>query len=211
MGTNPDKGNHGSSALTPPGQVTAFYHVLAMQYMVTISEALGKNNETKYWQSRNAKAKQSYHIRFFNKSASGYSPCINNVSPYDQGSTCFGTSSAGSQTSNSMTLAIGVPPAPVIREIVAKSLVSDVLAFKNRTTVGVVGMGFLFDQLDAAGYGDVALNVLRGDQYPSIGHMASQNWTTLCENLACTEHDAGGGSGSEKLFTLSTYQFNFCL
>jgi len=30
----------------------------------------------------------------------------------------------------------------------------------------------------------------------SIGHMAAQNMTTLCENWACTFHDAGGGSGN---------------
>ena len=31
-------------------------------------------------------------------------------------------------------------------------------------------------------------------QDPSLGHMAHQNMTTLCENFACTAHDAGGGS-----------------
>ena len=44
------------------------------------------------------------------------------------------------------------------------------------------------------GYGDVALSVLLNDAYPSIGHMAHQNMTTLCENWACTYHAAGGGS-----------------
>ena len=42
----------------------------------------------------------------------------------------------------------------------------------------------------------VALAILEGDMYPSIGHMAAQNMTTLCENWACTFHEAGGGSGN---------------
>jgi hypothetical protein len=68
------------------------------------------------------------------------------------------------------------------------------MTFGNRTTTGVVGMTWLFPMLDRYGYGDVALSVLLNDAYPSIGHMAYQNMTTLCENWACTFHDAGGGS-----------------
>ena len=48
----------------------------------------------------------------------------------------------------------------------------------------------------------VALAILEGDMYPSIGHMAAQNMTTLCENWACTFHEAGGGSGNH----VSPYQ-----
>ena len=36
------------------------------------------------------------------------------------------------------------------------------------------------------------------ERYPSIGHMAAQNMTTLCENWACTFHDAGGGTYATK-------------
>jgi hypothetical protein len=48
--------------------------------------------------------------------------------------------------------------------------------------------------LDKYGYGDVGLATLLNDDYPSLGHMAHQNMTTLCENFACTFHEAGGGS-----------------
>jgi len=48
--------------------------------------------------------------------------------------------------------------------------------------------------LDAGGHSDIAISLLLNDAYPSLGHMAHQNMTTLCENYACTFHDAGGGS-----------------
>jgi hypothetical protein len=86
----------------------------------------------------------------------------------------------------------------------------DVIAFGNKTTTGVVGIAWLFPALDAAGYSDTALEILLNDGYPSLGHMAHQNMTTLCENWACTFHEAGGGSqnhimasGHSSAFSLS--------
>jgi hypothetical protein len=57
-------------------------------------------------------------------------------------------------------------------------MANDVMAFGNRTTVGVSGMDFLFPMLDKYGYGDVAMSVLLNDAYPSLGFMAHQNMTT---------------------------------
>lgn len=191
MGFNPSSGNHGSSPVTPAGSATAFYHVLARKYMATIAEALGNTDEAEYWAKLHSEGVQAYHARYFNATVGGYSPCV------DGATACFGTSSRGSQTSNAMALALGAPPSAEIAATVAENLAADVQIFGNKTTVGVVGMGWLFPQLDtAAGRGDLALAVLRGDQFPSIGFMAAQNYSTLCENLACTAHNAGGGSGN---------------
>ena len=76
-------------------------------------------------------------------------------------------------------------------------------------------MAWIFPMLDLYGHGDEALKILSGDAYPSLGHMLSQatahehcyckskpypslsshkNMTTLCEDWACSYHDAGGGS-----------------
>lgn len=76
----------------------------------------------------------------------------------------------------------------------ADNLANDVVNFGHRTTTGVVGIAFLFDQLDRYGHGDIGMATLLNDAYPSLGHMAAQNMTTLCENWACTYHAAGGGS-----------------
>ena len=68
----------------------------------------------------------------------------------------------------------------------AENLAADVMAFGNRTTTGVVGIAWLLPILDQYGFADVAVSLLLNDAYPSIGHMAHQNMTTLCENFACT-------------------------
>jgi hypothetical protein len=95
---------------------------------------------------------------------------------------------------NSLALALGAPPDEATAALVAKNLAEDVMSFGNKTTTGVVGIAFLFPMLDKYGYGDVGLATLLNDDYPSLGHMAHQNMTTLCENFACTFHEAGGGS-----------------
>ena len=61
---------------------------------------------------------------------------------------CHGTSAHGSQTANSMALAVGAPPDTQTAQTVADSLAADVTSFGNRTTCGVVGIGFLFPMLD---------------------------------------------------------------
>ena len=119
--------------------------------------------------------------------------CVPGALPMAEGK-CHGTSAHGSQTSNSMALALGAPPDTATAQLVAKNLEADVRNFKNKTTTGVVGIAWLFPALDAAGYSGAALDVLLNDAYPSLGHMAHQNMTTLCENWACTFHEAGGGS-----------------
>jgi hypothetical protein len=45
MGFNPESHNSGSSALTPRDSVTAFYHVLAMQYLAQVAEAVGETSD----------------------------------------------------------------------------------------------------------------------------------------------------------------------
>ena len=95
---------------------------------------------------------------------------------------CHGTSSTGSQTSNALALALGAPPSAAIAKQVASNLAADVDNFGNKTTAGVFGLAWLLPQLEKHGHGELALAVLEGDQYPSIGHMSAQNYTTLCEN-----------------------------
>ena len=188
MGFNPESGNRGGSTLTPPASITAFYHVTAMLYMSEIATAIGKPYVASTLISQHAKGQAAYHARFYNATVGGYSPC-SSANPV-----CHGTSYAGSQTSNSMALALGAPPDQTTAAKVAKHIADDVIAFGNKTTSGVVGMAWLFPMLDKYGYSDVALAILLNDAYPSLGHMAHQNMTTLCENFACTFHEAGGGS-----------------
>ena len=186
MGFKPESGNGGSSALTPRGAVSAFYHVLASLHLSQIAGALGHAADAAKWEAQYEKGKTTYHARYYSEEVGGYSPCVD--------SACHGTSRNGSQTSNSMALVLGAPPDDKTAARVARNLMLDVASFGNKTTTGVVGITWLLPALDAYGYGDTALSMLLNDAYPSLGWMAHQNMTTLCENWACSFHDAGGGS-----------------
>jgi hypothetical protein len=206
MGFNPDSSNRGSAALTPGEATAAFHHVLTRRYMAELAGALHDGNssflpagEAAKWEARFSAGVAAYHARFFNATAGGYSPCVNNIAPGPPPhgkppASCHGTSAHGSQCSNAMALAIGAPPTAALRASVAKRLADDVVAFGHKTTAGVVGYAWVFSMLDKHGYSAEALAVLTGDAYPSIGFMVAQNMTTLCENLACTFHAANGGS-----------------
>jgi hypothetical protein len=189
MGFDPDSRNSGSSSLTPQSSVTAFVHVLAMSYMVDIASALGNATDASKWAQQHKRAQEMYHLRYFNATVGGYSPCVGDRPPRAMSShnpkqpmsnrSCHGTSAAGSQTSNAMALAIGAPPTPSIAQTVADNLAADVIGFGNKTTAGITGLAWMLPQLEKYGHGELALAILEGDQYPSIGHMAAQGWTTL--------------------------------
>ena len=210
MGFDPESRNSGSSSLTPQSSVTSFVHVLALDYMATIASALSEASDASKWTQQHRRALKTYHLRYFNATVGGYSPCVGDRPPLAVTSpnprqpmsnrSCHGTSAAGSQTSNAMALALGAPPTPSIAQMVANNLAADVRAFGNKTTAGITGLAWMLPQLEKYGHGEIALAVLEGDQYPSIGHMAAQGMTTLCENLACTEHDPGGGSLNHIMF-----------
>jgi alpha-L-rhamnosidase len=103
MGFDPESRNSGSSALTPQSSVTAFYHVLAQDYMATIAEALGKTEQHAKWTAAHKKLKAAFHLRYFNSTVGGYSPCVADkapsgvVWPKAANRSCHGTSAAGSQ------------------------------------------------------------------------------------------------------------------
>ena len=190
MGFDPESGNGGASKFTPPPLITAFYHTLAQQYMGEIATVLGKAADAAKYKATHTKLVSAWHTRFYDPEAGGYAPC----KELTKVGVCHGTSAHGSQTSNSLGLSMGAPPDEATAKLIARNLAEDVMAFGNKTTTGVVGIAFFLPMLDKYGYGDVALSTLLNDDYPSLGHMAHQNMTTLCENWACTFHEAGGGS-----------------
>jgi len=86
--------------------------------------------------------------------------------------------SFGSQTANAMALAFGfAPDAPAA----AAALADDVRRRDMHHDCGIFGIRYLFEELTHSGYGDLALAVMRGDTYPSIGYMLKQGATTLWE------------------------------
>jgi len=176
MGFDPESRNSGSSSLTPQSSVTAFVHVLAMDYMHTIAAALGNVTDASKWAKQHKHAREMYHLRYFNVTAGGYSPCIGDRPPRGMidpnphqpmsNRSCHGTSAAGSQTSNAMALALGAPPTQSIAQTVADNLAADVRAFGNKITTVITGLAWMVPRLEKYGHGETALAVLQGDQYP---------------------------------------------
>ena len=82
--------------------VTAFYHVLAAKQLAEIAEALGMHADSEKWAKQHAAGQAAYHARFYDASVGGYSPCVSTLK-----TSCHNTSARGSQTSNSMALALG--------------------------------------------------------------------------------------------------------
>jgi len=106
-----------------------------------------------------------------------------------------------------MALAIGAPQSvsPELTMSIAQRLASDVANFGDSLRLVFRGLrGFCRNLISLNG--ERAMKTMMGDQYPSLGTMAAQNMTSLCENLACSFHTAGGGSQnreSRSLFSLS--------
>ena len=76
MGFNPESANRGTSGLTPPSAVTAFYHVLATSYMSEMATVLGNTKDAAAFVARHTKILAAYHARFYDASVGGSSPCV---------------------------------------------------------------------------------------------------------------------------------------
>eukprot|EP00656_Telonema_subtile_P057673 TRINITY_DN9541_c0_g2_i4.p1 TRINITY_DN9541_c0_g2~~TRINITY_DN9541_c0_g2_i4.p1 ORF type:complete len:563 (+),score=74.38 TRINITY_DN9541_c0_g2_i4:1409-3097(+) len=179
-------GADGGCPRTPAGSVSSFYHALAYGYLEDIAVAIGNTTGASLWRSKHGTAVKAWHSRYYNSTVGGYSPVDGEP--------------RGSQTSNSMALALGAPPDQVTRAATISALVENVEANGRHFTFGIVGSAWLFPALSSAGRGDLALSILMGDSYPSFGHMVQQNMTTLCENWKCEFHDAGGGSQNHIMY-----------
>ena len=191
MGYNPGSRNGGSSSLTPSDLVTAFHIVVAKQFMGEIAEAIGNSTGAEIWRKQAKQDTAAFHNLYYDPSAGGYAPCEEN---------CYNTSKNGSQTSNALALYLNCMPDNITKARVVENLVSDIVNFGNRTTCGISGFAYLFDALGNNGKQDIAMRVLMNDAFPSVGWFGYQGMTTLCENLACTRHDNGGGSQNHIMF-----------
>lgn len=167
--------------ITPPGSVSAFYYVLAYQYMHDIAAALGNEKDAAAFASQFDAGRSAYHCAYFNATAGGYS--------------AVDRAPRGSQTSNAMALAINAPPDAATRKIVEDALIWDVQTlWQNHTSSGIVGQAWVTPMLAAAGRGDLALAMLRADTVPSFGNMLANNQTTLCESWSCNLTSPTGSS-----------------
>jgi hypothetical protein len=179
-------GSGGGCPRTPSDSVSAFYFVQALGFLSEIATVIGREDEAQNWAKMHTAAVRAWHIRYFNAALGTYSPCA--------------AEPLGSQTSNSMALALGAPPDAATRAKVVSRLVENIAANDGRFTFGIVGSAWLFPMLEESGHGDIALDILLTDTYPSFGHFLVENMTTLCENWKCSFHSPGGGSQNHIMY-----------
>ncbi len=141
--------------ITPTPAVSAFYYLLSLRNLADLATVLALPADAAAWTATYTNATGLYHKRFYNATAKGYA--------------------TGSQTANIMALYAGAVP-PALVPTVAASLVQDIVAARRgHTSCGIVGATFFFDVLtEIAERGDVALDVLLKDDFPSYGYMINQ-------------------------------------
>lgn len=178
----------GGCPRTPASMVTAFYYVQALGFLAELAVPAGRPAaEAQSWGIQHNQGVRAFHAKFYNATAGGYA-----VAPGEP---------RGSQTSNSMALALGAPPdAATLAKVKAALVENTAVINSNHTTFGIVGSVWTHPMLEAAGRGDVALSTLTTDAYPGFGHMVANNMTTLCENWKCGFHDPGGGSQNHIMY-----------
>eukprot|EP01052_Picozoa_sp_SAG31_P005496 SAG31_NODE_242_length_19350_cov_3.043998_15_plen_1073_part_00 len=204
----------GSCPRTPASLVTAYYYAQSLGIMAELAVIVGEStNAVAEWSDRKRAAVKAFHEKYYDQVAQGYAPMH-----YPQGGEPWASvvEPRGSQTSNSMALALGAPPDEATRLLAFEALVENVMSHDEHLTAGIFGMDVLFLALSSGGdsssgnsnerpitatigtgRGDLVLSILLTDTYPGLGRMIQQNQTTLCEDWTCTaHHTAGPGSAA---------------
>eukprot|EP00047_Mylnosiga_fluctuans_P000527 m.195091 g.195091 ORF g.195091 m.195091 type:complete len:1269 (+) comp10076_c0_seq31:2213-6019(+) len=176
----------GSGHITPAGTVTAFYYVYALELMADLATVSGNGADAQRYRTLYNKGVQDFNAAYYKPEASGYSPVA-------------GGAPHGSQTSNSLAVALGAVD-ETTKAAITRSLLDDVTQHQNHSTGGIVGMAWTYTVLSELGLDDYALSMLLQDTFPSFGRMVQQNATALCETWLCSAHDAGGGSMNHIMF-----------
>ena len=101
----------------------------------------------------------------------------------------------GSQTADALALAFDLCPTSD-RQAVCDSLARDVVKHGRHHTTGIFGSRRLFDALANGGHGDIAFDVLKQTDYPSIGYLFHLGATTFWECWGEPELDKKWGARS---------------
>lgn len=184
--------NGSISPTTAPAEGGTLYSTAAVYRVllefVEISEALGKTENIKKYQDAADKIYKDFNKTFYNKEKGIYE------TGYWNGST---TRTKYRQASNLVPLYFGLCP-DKYRETVLDNLIKDIQSKGNHLDVGNIGAEIILPLLSAEGYGDLALEILLQNDYPSWGY-----WLTLGST---TCHESWTGKGRSVChFFLGTY------
>jgi hypothetical protein len=173
LGPNPPWG----SQLTPANlTATAFYYTDA-RVLAQAAQVLGNSADAMTYTQLAAKIRAAFNVRFY--------------------SATNGTYSTGSQTANSMPLAMGLVEA-TNRARVLSAVVNDIRSRGNGLTSGEVGYRYLLRALMDAGRADLIYDMNNQSEKPGYGYQLKAGATSLTEKW-----DASVGSfGSQSHFML---------
>lgn len=177
------------STITPASSVTAFYFVYATKLMAEIAATVGNTQDAQSFQAKFVQRRQAYIARYYSETARGFSPVA--------------ARPRGSMTSNAMALALDLEAAnSTVHAAAVEALQAAVQLMRNHSSGGIVGQLWVLRALSDNGLGELGLEIMLQDDWPSIGRMVSAagGQTTLCETWNCTVHDAGGGSLNHIMF-----------
>lgn len=158
--------------------------------MAEMAELMGKDADAAEYRDAMKKIYAAFNARFYDKKRGYYDTGFWNDT-YDAGRTKY------RQASNIVPLMFGLCPEEY-EESVVKSVVDDIKAKGNHLDVGAVGTKYILPMLSKYGYGDLAMQLIMQDTYPSWGY-----WISLGANTCWEMYEWNARSHNH--FFLGTY------
>jgi hypothetical protein len=159
----------GVAQLTPIGlSATALYYASA-DALARIADRLGYTDDAREHRLLAQEIKKAFNERFLDRSKGSYA--------------------TGSQTSNSLPLALGIVPEE-FRAAVLASLLADIRAKGNTFTTGDIGYRFLLRALAEEGRSDVILAMNNQSDRPGYGYQLAQGCSSLAESWQADRHSS---------------------
>ena len=178
---------------TPSDIVAAFFHSVCVAHMAEIATRLGRAADAARYAARLRANRAAFHTHFF-------------VGDNATAACCY---SSGSQTANILALHLGAVPDAHVNATVA-ALVGSIRGGDGAPSpspppspppppwgpgahfdLGMFGMTYVFETLQAYEAEAVALEALSRTDYPSLGYMIANGGTTLWEGWAGDAHGIG--------------------
>ena len=156
IGPNPP----GVSQLTSPGVTGTLMLYEDARDLARIATILHHSEDAAIYAALAESEKQAFNHRFFDSAKQVYDK--------------------GSQTAQSMPLALGIVP-EAARAAVLDKLITDIHAHEDHTTSGEVGFAYTVRALTSAGRSDVLLAMLLRKDPPSYGSQLAAGATSLTE------------------------------
>ncbi len=146
---------------TPRAFVSSAYYYYDVKLLSRIATVLGKTADAATYNQLASQIRDAINQKYLNPKTDEYA--------------------TGTQTANSMALAMGITPRKDLGRVTG-NLYDDVVYYHNtHLTTGFIGVLWLMSALTEFGHPDVAYELAKNTTYPSWGYMVKHGATTLWE------------------------------